>query len=110
MSVSLGITVVRVHIFFQIFNFFKSAILGVILVAEHEFGIYFLKFSTLGPLGLKFSKIVFAKKTFYGVFGGPDHEYDISFLKFSILGPLGSKNLRKNPLCYRASGLFFAKF
>ena len=48
--------------FFLIFNFFKSAILGVILGAEHEFGIYLIKFSTLGPLGLKFSKIDFAKK------------------------------------------------
>ena len=56
--------------FLQIFNFFKSAILGVILVAEHEFGIYFLKFSTLGPLGLKFPKIDFAKKTRFMGFSG----------------------------------------
>ena len=51
--------------FSQKFMFF-----GVFGVADHEYNIGFLKFSTLGPLGLKFPKIDFAKKTRFMGFSG----------------------------------------
>ena len=70
-----------VSTFFRTFQFPKKSSPGVFGIAEYGSDISFLKFSTLGPLGLKIFKIF--KKIFF------------------------SKKLRKNPFCDFALQAYF---